>query len=79
MSEVLKESKNKKLYSADEPYTGVKTPEVKTKVVTTETDLTLKEEDRVQKPKDNSVNPIEFIEEHYPGTAAEFKKIQGEQ
>ena len=30
MSEILKESKNKQLYSADEPYSGVKTPDVKT-------------------------------------------------
>ena len=79
MSDVLKESSTKKLYSAEEPYTGVKTPEVKTKVMTTETDLTLKEEDRVEKPKDNSVNAIDFIEEHYPETAKEFKRIQQEQ
>ena len=79
MTEVIKESKNKQRYSVDEPYTGVKTPEVKTKVLTSETDLTLKEEDRVVKKVDNSENPIEFIEKHYPGTASEFKKIQQEQ
>ena len=81
MTEIIKESKNKKLYTADEPY--VQTPIPKTKVVSTETDLTMSEEDRaerkdIKKPKDN-VNPIEFIEKHYPETATEFKKIQGEQ
>ena len=82
MSDVLKESNTKKLYSAEEPYTGVKTPEVKTKVMTTETDLTLNEEDRVETPKvekSDKVNPIDFIEEHYPETAKEFKRIQQEQ
>jgi len=81
MSEILKESKNKKLYSAEEPYTGVKTPKVKTKVVTTETDLTVKDDNEVvtEHKTTKSVNPIEFIEEHYPETAKEFKRIQQEQ
>ena len=82
MSGVIKESKNKQLYTADEPYTGVKTPEVKTKVKTSETDLTIKEEDRVETPKvekSDKINPIDFIEEHYPETAKEFKRIQQEQ
>tara|TARA_B100000131_G_scaffold53849_1_gene48764 strand:+ start:186 stop:695 length:510 start_codon:yes stop_codon:yes gene_type:complete len=83
MTEILKESNTKKLYTADEPYTGIKTPEVKNKVKTTETDLTIKEEDRVQsteeKKDSDSLNPIEFIEKHYPETAKEFKSIQQEQ
>ena len=79
MTEVLKESKTKELYSADKPYQNVETPKVK--VVTQETDLTVKGDNEVEtKHKTTkSVNPIEFIEEHYPGTANEFKKIQQEQ
>ena len=29
--------------------------------------------------KNEDLNPIEFIEKHYPGTADEFKRIQDEQ
>ena len=80
MSEIIKESKTKTLYTADKPYQNVETPKPN-KVNTKETDMTLKEEDRVvetPKPTGN-VNPIEFIEKHYPETANEFKKIQTEQ
>ena len=81
MTEILKESKTKELYTADKPYQNVETPKQKLKVTTKETDLTVKEENEVvtEHKTDKSVNPIEFIEEHYPGTADEFKKIQGEQ
>ena len=79
MSEILKESKTKVEYTADKPYQNVETPKVK--VVTQETDLTVKGDNEVEtKHKTTkSINPIKFIEEHYPGTANEFKKIQQEQ
>ena len=79
MSEILKESSNKKLYSADKPYQNVETPKVK--VTTTETDMTIKEENEVvtKHKTEKKVDAIEFIEEHYPETAKEFKKIQAEQ
>ena len=79
MSEILKESKTKVEYSAEQPYTDTKKPKVK--VVTQETDLTVKGDNEVEtKHKTTkSINPIKFIEEHYPGTANEFKKIQQEQ
>ena len=79
MTEVLKESKTKTLYSADKPYQNVETP--KTKVTTKETDMTVKEEQQIvtEHKTDKSVNPIEFIEKHYPETSNEFKKIQAEQ
>ena len=51
MTEILKESKNKKLYTAEEPY--VKPPIPKTKVVSTETDLTMSEEDRAERQTKN--------------------------
>ena len=79
MSEILKESKTKVEYSAEQQYTDTKKPKVK--VVTQETDLTVKGDNEVEtKHKTTkSINPIKFIEEHYPGTANEFKKIQQEQ
>ena len=82
MTEILKESKNKQLYTADKPYQDVETPKVK--VTTKETDLTVKEENQVvtehkSEKSDNSVNPIDFIEEHYPETSKEFKRLQAEQ
>ena len=79
MSEILKESKTKVEYSAEKPYTDSKKPKIK--VVTQETDLTIKGDNEVEtKHKTTkSVNPIEFIEEHYPETAKEFKRIQEEQ
>ena len=81
MTEILKESSKKEFYSADKPYVEVKEQKPTTKVTTKETDMTVKEEHKVvtEHKTDKSVNPIEFIEEHYPGTADEFKKIQGEQ
>ena len=81
MTEILKESKNKTLYTPDKPYQNVETPKVKTKVTTKETDMTVKEEQQVvtEHKTDKSVNPIEFIEKHYPETSNEFKKIQAEQ
>ena len=84
MTEIIKESKNKTLYTPDKPYQNVETPKPN-KVKTNETDLTMSEEDRaerqtknIEKPTGN-VNPIEFIEKHYPETSNEFKKIQAEQ
>ena len=79
MTEIIKESKNKTLYTADKPYQNVETPKPN-KVNTSETDMTIKEEKtETPKPTDSSVNPIEFIEEHYPETSKEFRKIQAEQ
>ena len=79
MTEILKESKTKELYSADKPYQNVETPKVK--VTTRETDLTVKEENEVvtQHKTEEKVDAIKFIEEHYPETSTEFKKIQAEQ
>ena len=79
MSEILKESKNKQLYTADKPYQDVETPKVK--VTTKETDMTAKEENEVvtEHKTETKVDAIEFIEEHYPETSKEFKRIQQEQ
>ena len=58
MSEILKESKTKVEYSAEKPYTDSKKPKIK--VVTQETDLTIKGDNEVETnhKTTKSVNPI---------------------
>ena len=69
MSEFIKDKPNKILYESV-PADEVQHPEQINKVITTENDMTKKDED---------LNPIEFIEKHYPETAKNFKQIQDEQ